>query len=249
MKKVDYFYNEQGDYTITINDKPVGFVTSLSDAEAATRMQVPEADDEHAIGDYVDVILNFMPDGESPDNFLTAGKVIKRHYDSENSDPCSYDLEFTVEINHEKRLRSTTRIYNVDAKFCRKRDKVYTMRSAGLQIANLQAGRRKDKIEDDHTLNDIIFEAYSEDRKFVAEGHDLWVLGSITGQEVEGEMKWGWIWQVFSQKNEQVFKYTINMSDERLSKSSGDVVDYLNECFKEMVEMVKHDIRKGIIKI
>lgn len=112
-----------------------------------------------------------------------------------------------------------------------------------------KSDRRKDKIEDDHTLNDIIFEAYSEDRKFIAEGHDLWVLGSITGQEVEGEMKWGWIWQVFSQKDEQVFKYTIDMKDERLSKSSEDVVDYLNECFKEMVEMVKHDIMKGIIKI
>jgi hypothetical protein len=109
--------------------------------------------------------------------------------------------------------------------------------------------RRKDKIEDDHTLNDIIFEAYSEKRGFYAEGHDLWVLGSITGQEVEGEMKWGWIWQVFSQSDEQVFKYTIDMKDERLSKSSEDVVDYLNECFKEMVEMVKHDIVKGIIKI
>jgi hypothetical protein len=109
--------------------------------------------------------------------------------------------------------------------------------------------RRKDKIEDDHTLNDIIFEAYSEKRGFYAEGHDLWVLGSITGQEVEGEMKWGWTWQVFSQKDEQVFKYTIDMKDERLSKSSEDVVDYLNECFKEMVEMVKHDIVKGIIKI
>jgi hypothetical protein len=109
--------------------------------------------------------------------------------------------------------------------------------------------RRTHVIEDDHTLNDIIFEAYSEDRKFIAEGHDLWVLGSITGQEVEGEMKWGWTWQVFSQKDEQVFKYTIDMKDERLSKSSEDVVDYLNECFKEMVEMVKGDIKRGLIKL
>lgn len=104
-------------------------------------------DDEFRIGQYVDLILSFGPDGETPEDFLPAGKVIKRHYDQEDSDPCSYDLEFTISIDYEKKTRKTTRIYNVDAQLCWTRDKDNPLKSAGTLVREAAFFDEKRKLD------------------------------------------------------------------------------------------------------
>lgn len=66
------------------------------------------------LNDYCDYIISHGTELENP-SFLLAGKVIKIHF---SESKVLYDLEFTTEINHEKKTRHVTRIYNVDSAFC-----------------------------------------------------------------------------------------------------------------------------------
>jgi hypothetical protein len=74
------------------------------------------------IGDYVDLRVRALGAGEHTGNLLDAGKVIKVCF---SPGKVTYDLEFTVEIDHENKKRHTTRIHNVDSAFVLKRTQDY----------------------------------------------------------------------------------------------------------------------------
>jgi hypothetical protein len=192
-------------------------------------------DDEHQIGDYVDLILNFMPDGETPDNYLTAGKVIKKHYDTEESPPYAYDLEFTTEIRHDKNAnpnRITTRVFNVGEAFCWMRETHNNMDSAGVAIA--KAKKSSPQVD--------LFEAFSIGRTFRLNSTEYRIK-----MDAEQDQ---YVWHVFDDdaghENEKVFKYTI------MKKSFEGVpyqerLPYLLTCFEDMIDMLKSDIERGLV--
>lgn len=201
-------------------------------------------DDEHQIGDYVDFILNFMPDGETPDNFITAGKVIKKHYDKEDMPPCSYDLEFTVQFDEgfvpmpgvETPKRITTRVHNVDEKYCWRRGTHENMDTAGVQIAAAIKTRESES-----------FMQYSYNRKFVLYSTEYCVKAS----ETEDAYKWDV--KDMDAENKTVFTYTILKKSgetltEKLITNINERLSYFDERFEEMVAMVKSDFDKGLLE-
>lgn len=106
-----------------------------------------------SIGDHVDVIVSKMPDG-TPGNYLVAGKVIRKHEQVEGY-PCAYDLEFTVDIDHEAKKRHTMRIYNVATEFCEKRIDGLCMNSTGDQIRDLASALQRIASIDHHDEEDL----------------------------------------------------------------------------------------------
>ncbi len=197
-------------------------------------------DDEHQIGDYVDVILNHTPDSK-PDNFMTAGKVIKKHYDKEDMPPCAYDLEFTVEFTGdvlpgvETQKRITTRVHNVDEKYCWRRDTNENMNSAGVQIAQQRLPESQ------------AFEFYSYNRKFVLYSTEYYVMS------VETEDAYKWHVKDADNENKMVFTYTIlkrsgTSQTEKLFKDINESLTYFDGRFEDMVAMVKSDFDKGLLK-
>lgn len=103
-----------------------------------TQDDYPKADknlpSQFQVGDYVDLLMRAGNDELFPEQ-LTAGKVTKVQF---SVGKVFYDLEFTVDIDHENRVRHTTRIHSVDSAFVVPRN---TMRSLKSNYVSDGAGR------------------------------------------------------------------------------------------------------------